>query len=311
MTNPSDRPPPYIPRWGQEFEEPRDDMSDMRQGLAGFDEPANDDRYPLGASGRLPLPRSLDPKPVPDWPRQTGQPPRRRKLAGKIVRYSLTFGLAAAATLVVVLMLGKPATQDVPTQNAGTAFTTRFRGESEPQTKVASAMPGQAPATVSAPVAQIPAGPARAPATDKPAAPDSSNANLTTVPTPTTPSVAPAASAVAALPPPAQTQQLPPPRTAAPALGREEVDILFSQGEGFVAVGDFASARVVFRRAAESRDARAALALGATYDPILLARMGAKGITPDLAQAREWYTRAREYGSAEAASRLQALANLR
>jgi len=67
----------------------------------------------------------------------------------------------------------------------------------------------------------------------------------------------------------------------------------------------------VFRRAAEARDPRAALALGATYDPILLARMGARGITPDVAMAREWYTRAREYGSFEAAGRLQALANAR
>jgi TPR repeat protein len=102
-----------------------------------------------------------------------------------------------------------------------------------------------------------------------------------------------------------------PPSPTRPTLGREEIEILFRQGENFVTVGDFASARMVFRRAAESGDARAALALGATYDPILLTRMGAKGITPDVALAREWYTRAREFGSAEAAGRLQALANAR
>jgi TPR repeat protein len=68
---------------------------------------------------------------------------------------------------------------------------------------------------------------------------------------------------------------------------------------------------VVFRRAAEARHARAALALGATYDPILLARMGARGITPDVALAREWYGRARDYGSPDAAEMLRALANVR
>ena len=69
------------------------------------------------------------------------------------------------------------------------------------------------------------------------------------------------------------------------------------------------TARVVFRRAAEAGDAGGALALGATYDPVVLARMGVRGIAPDIEQARSWYEKARDFGSAEAPHLLKALAD--
>ena len=50
------------------------------------------------------------------------------------------------------------------------------------------------------------------------------------------------------------------------------------QGEQFVASGDLVTARLVFQRAAEAGDATAALAMGATYDPTVLAKLGARGI---------------------------------
>jgi len=91
-------------------------------------------------------------------------------------------------------------------------------------------------------------------------------------------------------------------------LGSDEIATLLKQGNDFVAVGDFASARTLFERIAEAGDARGALAYAETYDPIALARIGAKGATPDVAKARDWYGKARDMGATEANARLTALA---
>ena len=53
--------------------------------------------------------------------------------------------------------------------------------------------------------------------------------------------------------------------------------------------GDLAAARLLLRRAAEAGSAEAALALGATFDPLVIRRLGAIGAAPDAAQARKWY----------------------
>jgi TPR repeat protein len=71
--------------------------------------------------------------------------------------------------------------------------------------------------------------------------------------------------------------------------------------------GDISAARAALKRAAETGDARAALALGATYDPNELKEMGAIGIKSDVAQALAWYMKAAEYGSAEAPKRIALL----
>jgi TPR repeat protein len=88
----------------------------------------------------------------------------------------------------------------------------------------------------------------------------------------------------------------------------EALAMLVRRGEQFIAVGDIVSARVLLQRAAEVRDARAALALGATYDPIALERLGVRGIAADIAMARSWYEKARDFGSPEAQRRLDMLA---
>jgi hypothetical protein len=92
-------------------------------------------------------------------------------------------------------------------------------------------------------------------------------------------------------------------------LGAEEIETLLKQGDDFVAVGDFVSARLVYRRVAEADDARGALAFAATYDPIVLTKIHAKGATPDITKAREWYAKARDLGSPGATARLEALAS--
>jgi hypothetical protein len=52
------------------------------------------------------------------------------------------------------------------------------------------------------------------------------------------------------------------------------------------------------------------LALGSTYDPVILRELKAVGFAPDLEIARSWYEKARELGSEEAQRRIQILARL-
>ena len=79
--------------------------------------------------------------------------------------------------------------------------------------------------------------------------------------------------------------------------------------EQFIAAGDVVTARLAFQRAAEADDANAAVALGATYDPTVLAKIGVAGIRADVAEARSWYQKAEKLGSPEARRRLEVLAD--
>ena len=99
------------------------------------------------------------------------------------------------------------------------------------------------------------------------------------------------------------------PKQAIRRLNADEIEMLLDKGSNFVSVGDFASARIVFGRVAEAGDARGALAFASTYDPIALGRFGAKGATPDVEKARQWYAKARELGSRDAGVRLAALSS--
>ena len=49
--------------------------------------------------------------------------------------------------------------------------------------------------------------------------------------------------------------------------------------------------------------------LGATYDPIVLKRLGVLGPTADAEAARIWYEKAKEFGSSEAPRRIDMLAS--
>jgi hypothetical protein len=91
-------------------------------------------------------------------------------------------------------------------------------------------------------------------------------------------------------------------------LDRDEIASLVKRGEDFVSSGDIAAARLVLRRAAEAGDARAALSLAATFDPIVLEKLGVSELA-DAAMALDWYARAAQFGSAEAPRQLQQLAN--
>ena len=90
-------------------------------------------------------------------------------------------------------------------------------------------------------------------------------------------------------------------------LPREQVELLIARSQELISQGDVGAARTLLRRAAEARDARATLALGATYDPVMLAIIQAQGVAADPSSARDWYKKASEFGSQEAQERLDLL----
>jgi hypothetical protein len=82
---------------------------------------------------------------------------------------------------------------------------------------------------------------------------------------------------------------------------------LCAQGLIALAAGDIAGARLYLDRAAEAGDARALMALGASYDPATLAKMGALGVKGDAPTARAYYARALAAGMGAARERMAAL----
>jgi len=94
-------------------------------------------------------------------------------------------------------------------------------------------------------------------------------------------------------------------------LGPEPIELLIGLSEKLLSEGEPETARMLLRPAAEAHDARAALALGATYDPIVLAMIQARGVSGDLSLARDWYEKASEFGSREAQERLNLLASIK
>jgi TPR repeat protein len=90
-----------------------------------------------------------------------------------------------------------------------------------------------------------------------------------------------------------------------------EIASSLRRGNDLIASGDLAAARLVLRRAANAGDARAAMTLAGTYDPVVLEKLGVHGFVPDAAMARVWYEKAKKFGSAAAPERLELLANKR
>jgi hypothetical protein len=114
---------------------------------------------------------------------------------------------------------------------------------------------------------------------------------------------------VARLHPSAIHEQATPSSKASRVLDPEEIRLLMKQGEQLIAAGDVATARTVLQRAADAGDANAAMALGATYDPNVLARLGVVGVSAEVEKARSWYQKAETLGSADARRRLDLLAD--
>ncbi len=104
-----------------------------------------------------------------------------------------------------------------------------------------------------------------------------------------------------------------PAKIAAPATTRsldpEEIVRLVKRGQQLIGNGDVAAGRLFLQRAAEAQDPRAALMLAMTYDPIVIEQVGIRGVVADADTARNWYQKAKEFGSAEASRRLEMLAS--
>jgi hypothetical protein len=93
--------------------------------------------------------------------------------------------------------------------------------------------------------------------------------------------------------------------SAEPPLSTEEITALVARGDAFVGAGDIATARLFYNRAVEAGDGRAALRMGATFDPAFLDQVSIRGAVGDQREALSWYRRARDLGKAEAERRLQ------
>jgi hypothetical protein len=83
-----------------------------------------------------------------------------------------------------------------------------------------------------------------------------------------------------------------------------EMAELLAHGDSLLRNGDIASARLFYERAAGAGDGRAALRLGATFDPEFLGRLGPSKLQANSAEARLWYNRARDLGAVDAKPQL-------
>ena len=273
---------PYAPRWAGH-------SPDQRRSIHASSEIGEDVSVGAGrlVIGGLRVPHSLDPEMVSDpWP--MGRARFRRPL--RLMRYLAVAGSVAAVVSLVV---------------AGKLSLSRTLGAAQ------EAKNGEPFGSHSAPpVVQFRAEPGDQGRSGVPRALAASTEE---------PSSTPLITALA----PVERTQVPNTRaeetrgpdsvtaTSARSLDAQsdEIATLVRRGEQLAAAGDMAAARLLLRRAAEEHNARAALALGATYDPNVLQSLGIYGVTPDIAEARNWYEKAKEYGSAEALRRLEMLAS--
>jgi cell wall-associated NlpC family hydrolase len=290
-------------------------------------------------------PASLAPSLVPEppiqesWLRESARALAPSGEGGGFIPYLFAIFLAALIAFVIVVELPKILSFVSKQRAAANSFVERFDGDvlrtlsgprntaSEPNTasdpKVADAAhldiaPSRAdrevaatnPATNTPDLREPPGKPAE-PIVAAPAPQHSQPApSLSADPAPA--AAAPPVASVAPSAAPVQievvkTVPLKPEKPVRP-LGSEEIETLLNQGKEFVNIGDFASARMVFERVADAHEARGAMALAATYDPNVLSKIGATGVKPDLAKARQWYAKARDLGLHDAALRLDVLA---
>jgi hypothetical protein len=115
-------------------------------------------------------------------------------------------------------------------------------------------------------------------------------------PNPASGTAHPAAAATAATPA-SSSSRVSQPENITSRPDDKETSTLIELGQDFLKNGDFLSARLLLQRAAKAGSAAAALSLGETFDPFLIQRLGAIGVQPDVAKAREWYQRAAQLGS--------------
>jgi hypothetical protein len=82
-----------------------------------------------------------------------------------------------------------------------------------------------------------------------------------------------------------------------PSPSAAETSELLTQGDARLSSGDVAAARLFYERAATAGNGRAALRLGATFDPAFLRRAGLRNVQGDTAKAQSWYSLATDLGA--------------
>ena len=92
-----------------------------------------------------------------------------------------------------------------------------------------------------------------------------------------------------------------------PIFSAVEIAGLLARGDWLFATGNVASARLLYERAAGAGEARAAVRLGETFDPVYLDHSHLRGLRGDPGTAVFWYRRARDLGATGVASRLERL----
>jgi len=210
----------------------------------------------------------------------------------------------ADATVPTAVVAGAPAPAAAPIIATPAPASEAGLG-ARAQTSTSAAAAGTPPSTVEA---------ASATTTGK-ASTTGSEPTAAAVASPT-PAAAPVEPAPAALSPraPRAPQALPseaaptpkiPPAPRRPAAAATPA--LLARGDNFLAVGDIVSARLFYERASDAGDGRAALRLGATYDPGFLDRVHLPRHYADAAQALSWYRRARDLGEGGTESWIQGL----
>ncbi|MGE4046983.1 MAG: hypothetical protein AB7F35_19130, partial [Acetobacteraceae bacterium] len=109
------------------------------------------------------------------------------------------------------------------------------------------------------------------------------------------------------LPPPPPPRPAAAPKAPAPTMAREVIDTLIRRGDEMMKTGDIGAARLLYQRAAEAGDAKAATATGRTLDPNFLRQNRILGIEADPERAAAWYRTAIERGDSTAEPLLRQL----
>jgi hypothetical protein len=124
----------------------------------------------------------------------------------------------------------------------------------------------------------------------------------------------PAAAPILSRPQPVLAPTNPPAAAAPPGpmptvrnLDPREIATFLNRAQELISTGDLQSARLLLRRAAEAQNARAAFALAQTYDPSVLKQYGASAPPAEVATARNWYEKARDWGAPDAQRQIDAL----
>jgi hypothetical protein len=129
---------------------------------------------------------------------------------------------------------------------------------------------------------------------------------VTMVPLPGPSAPPPAAPAISLLP---AAVAAPPPVATPPVVRIDPAVVagLRDRGNELLRSGDIGAARLVFLRAAEAGDVESMVAVGKSFDPALLRRLGVVGFNGDRALAALWYGRASALGDDAAAALLRRL----